>query len=109
MKDFVDKADEAIAGGDYCADLRFGHDTHLLAILARLGIEGIGERLNIEQSAHWRGWMFSPFAGNLQMVFYRNKTGDVLVKLYVNEREVRLTTLPGGPYYRWDDLKRTML
>ena len=109
MKDFVDKAEEAIAGGDYCADLRFGHDTHLLAILARLGIEGIGERLNIEQSAHWRGWMFSPFAGNLQMVFYRNKTGEVLVKLYVNEREVRLTTLPGGPYYPWEDLKATML
>ena len=108
MKDFVDKAEEAIAGGRYVADLRFGHDTHLLAILARLGIEGIGERLTVEQSAHWRGWMFSPFAGNLQMVFYRNKAGDVLVKLYVNEREVRLTTLPGGPYYPWEDFKKTI-
>ena len=108
MKDFVDKAEEAIAGGRYVADLRFGHDTHLLAILARLGIEGIGERLTVEQSAHWRGWMFSPFAGNLQMVFYRNKAGNVLVKLYVNEREVRLTTLPGGPYYPWEDFKKTL-
>ena len=108
MKDFVDKAEEAIAGGRYVADLRFGHDTHLLAILARLGIEGIGERLTVEQSAHWRGWMFSPFAGNLQMVFYRNKAGNVLVKLYVNEREVRLTTLPGGPYYPWEDFKKTI-
>ena len=108
MKDFVDNAEEAIAGGQYVADLRFGHDTHLLAILARMGIEGIGERLTVEQSAHWRGWMFSPFAGNLQMVFYRNKAGNVLVKLYVNEREVRLTTLPGGPYYPWEDFKKTI-
>ncbi len=108
MKDIIDKAEEAIAGGNYVADLRFGHDTHLLAILARLGIEGIGERLTVEQSAHWRGWMFSPFAGNLQMVFYRNKAGEVLVKLYVNEREVRLTTLPGGPYYRWEEFKQTI-
>ena len=108
MKDFVDKAEEAIAGGQYVADLRFGHDTHLLAILARMGIEGIGERLTVEQSAHWRGWMFSPFAGNLQMVFYRNKAGNVLVKLYVNEREVRLTTLPGGLYYPWEDFKKTI-
>ncbi len=109
MKDIIDKAEEAISTGKYVADLRFGHDTHLLAILARLGIEGIGERLTIEQSAHWRGWMFSPFAGNLQMVFYRNKAGDVLVKLYVNEREVRLVTLPGGPYYRWEDFKKTIM
>ena len=109
MKDIVDKADEAIAGGEYVADLRFGHDTHLMAILARLGIEGVGERLTVEQSVHWRGYRFSPFAGNLQMVFYRNKAGEVLVKFYVNEREVRLVTLPGGPYYRWEDVKRTML
>ena len=108
MQDIIDKADEAIAGGDYVADLRFGHDTHLMAILARLGIEGIGERLTIEQSVHWRGYRFSPFAGNLQKVFYRNKAGEVLVKFYVNEREVRLITLPGGPYYRWEDVKRTM-
>ena len=42
------------------------------------------------------------------MVFYRNKAGEVLVKLYVNEREVRLTTLPGGPYYRWEEFKQTI-
>ncbi|MBO4558416.1 MAG: histidine-type phosphatase [Bacteroidales bacterium] len=106
VRDIMDKADEAIATGGYVADLRFGHDTHLLAILARLGIKGIAERMTAQQSTHWPGYLFSPFAGNLQMVFYRNKAGEVLVKFYVNERETTLTTLPGGPYYRWEDVKK---
>ena len=103
--DVMEKADEVIANGNYVADLRFGHDTHLLGICARLGLEGIGERLNAEQCKDWMCSMFAPFAGNLQMVFYRNKSGDVLVKFFINERETRLVSLPGGPYYRWDDLK----
>lgn len=105
FKDVADKADEVIANGNYVADLRFGHDTHLLAICSRLGLEGIGERLDAKQCGNWVCSMFAPFAGNLQMIFYRNKSGDVLVKFYLNERETSLISLPGGPYYRWDDVK----
>jgi len=105
FKDVADKADEVIANGNYVADLRFGHDTHLLAICSRLGLEGIGERLDAKQCGDWVCSMFAPFAGNLQMIFYRNKAGDVLVKFYLNERETSLISLPGGPYYRWEDVK----
>ena len=108
LDDFTAKADEVIAQGNYVADLRFGHDTHLLAICARLGIKGVGERLTAEQSLAWPGFLYSPFAGNLQAIFYRGKAGDVLVKFYLNEREATLLGLDGGPYYRWDDVK-TML
>ena len=50
-------------------------------------------------------------ASNLQMVFYRSKKGDVLVKLLYNEQE---TTLEGldpavGPYYRWSDLREFLV
>ena len=105
FKDVVDKADEVIEKGDYAADLRFGHDTHLLGICSRLGLEGVGERLTVEQSATWPCYRCAPFAGNLQMVFFRGKAGDVLVKFYLNERETSLISLPGGPYYRWEDVK----
>ena len=105
LDDVIEKADEAIATGNYVADLRFGHDTHLLGICARIGLEGVGERLTAEQSKEWMCARVAPFAGNLQMVFYRNKAGDVLVKFYLNERETKLINLEGGPYYKWEDVK----
>ena len=103
--DVMEKADDAITNGSYAADLRFGHDTHLLGICARLGLKGIGERLNAEQCQLWPGYFCAPFAGNLQMVFYKNRQNDVLVKFYLNERETPLISLPGGPYYKWEDVK----
>ena len=106
LNDVIDKADEAIAGGPVSVDLRFGHDYHLLAACSRLGIRGIAERMDKEEAVNWPGWLYSPFAGNLQMVFYRNASGDVLVKFYINERETGLTLLDGGPYYKWEEVKK---
>ena len=52
-----------------------------------------------------------PMAANLQMVFYRDKAGDVLVKVLYNEREMRINGLSPvqWPYYRWWDLKERMM
>ena len=48
-----------------------------------------------------------PMATNIQMVFYRNKKGEVLTKILYNEKEI---TIPGiepvsGPYYSWPALR----
>lgn len=106
VEDVITKADEVLASGDYAADLRFGHDYQLLAYASRIGIKGVGERLTAQEATMWPGWYYTPFAGNLQMVFYRNKAGEVLVKFYMNERETSLLTLPGGPYYPWEEVKK---
>nr|MCR5519881.1 hypothetical protein [Bacteroidales bacterium] len=108
VDDIVNKADEAIAEGKVAADLRFGHDYQLLAIASRLGVSGVAERRDAKTCLDWPGYLYTPFAGNLQMIFYRNRKGDVLVKFYINEREARLVTLDGGPYYKWDELKRAI-
>ena len=105
VDDIVAKADEVIANGGWAADLRFGHDYQLLAGCSRMGVKGIAERLDSKECLDWPGYLYSPFAGNLQIVFYRGKAGDVLVKFYINERETSLITLPGGPYYKWEDVK----
>ena len=105
VDDVVAKADDAIEKGNVAADLRFGHDYQLLAVCSRIGIKGIAERLDSRQCLDWPGYLYSPFAGNLQMVFYRNRKGEVLVKFFINERETSLITLPGGPYYKWEDVK----
>ena len=106
VSDFIEKADAAIADGDCVADLRFGHDWQLLAFCSKIGIKGIGERLTQEEAFNWPGWLYTPFAGNFQMVFYRNRTGEVRVKCFINERETTLLDLPDGPYYRWEDVKK---
>lgn len=105
LDDIVSKADAAIATGEFCADLRYGHDYHLLSLASLLGFEGVAERMDAKSCVSWHGWRYTPYAANIQLVFYRNKKGDVLVKPLLNEREVRILGLVGGPYYDWNAYK----
>ena len=109
LADFVKKADAAVAGGDVAADLRFGHDTGLLPLLSYLRLKGYEKTISMTQAAEsgWYSFEQMPMGSNLQMIFYRDKKGDVLVKILRNEQE---TTIPAlkpykGPYYRWKDLR----
>jgi len=109
VEDIVNKAEEVIAGGGYAADLRFGHDWPMLSFASYIGIEGPGDHLTVDEArADWKGFFNVPFAVNLQMVFYRNKQGDVLVKFLYNEKEVLLRGLEPvtGPYYSWETFKQ---
>ena len=106
VDDFIEKADAAIADGDCAADLRFGHDNQMLAFCSKIGVKGIGERLTWEDAVDWPCWLYAPFACNFQLVFYRDRAGEVLVKCFINERETTLLGLPDGPYYRWEDVKK---
>ena len=111
--DFVKRADEAISAGTAVADLRFGHDSGLWPLAGLIGLEGPGERAPFADS--WRkcpAWKWMPMAANLQMVFYRGApSGDILVKVLYNEREMRIGGLEPvqWPYYRWRDLKERMV
>ena len=111
VDDIVAKADDAIANGTCVADLRFGHDYPLLGLVSYLGIEGVGERLAGEDICdQWLGFWEIPMASNLQMIFYRNKKGDVLVKFLYQEKERLLRGLEpvSGPYYRWEEVKANL-
>ncbi len=109
VEDIVAKADAVIAGDNTAADLRFGHDFPLVALCSYIGLEGVGQVLPAEEIAlKWFGSDYTPFAGNLQLVFYRNNSGgDVLVKFLLNERETLIDGLKPlqGPYYVWNDVK----
>ena len=111
VEDIVAKADECIATGRYCADLRFGHDYPLMALVNYLGIEGVGERIPAEELCdRWLGFWNIPMASNLQIIFYRNKAGDVLVKFLYQEQEKLLRGLQPfqGPYYKWETVKANL-
>ena len=89
-----------------------------MALCSYLGVEGIGERYDVDGAReHFISTLYSPFAGNLQMVFYRARKGlfglggksdkPVLVKFLLNEMEVSIIGLEPvhGPYYEWEAFK----
>ena len=39
INDIINKADDAVAGNNRCADLRFGHDTGIGPLLSLMGVE----------------------------------------------------------------------
>ncbi|MBR0531217.1 MAG: hypothetical protein IJJ96_01285 [Bacteroidales bacterium] len=108
VNDIVTRADEALSSGTVAADLRYGHDYDALALCSYLGFEGVGDHLTADQARRqWFGPWNVPFAVNIQMVFYKNKKGDVLVKFLHNEKETLLRGLDPveGPYYSWQTVK----
>lgn len=109
VMEIVRKADQAIAGAPVAADLIFGHDLPFLALCSYFGLEGYGyPRLTAEEAYRsWNGTLHCPFAANLQIIFYKNRKGTVLVKFLTNEQETLIPELEAfsGPYYKWEDVK----
>lgn len=106
----VRQADDVITGKvQRAADLTFGHDWPFLGLVCYLGLEGVSERLSIDEAAaNWLPSWNCPFAANLQMIFYRSRKSDrILVKFLHNERESSIPALKPvqGPYYDWNDVK----
>lgn len=109
LKDIIDKADAAIADGKTAADLRFGHDTGIMPLLAFIGIDGMDVRCRLKDAdKYWNSSSNIPMAANLQIVFYRNKKGDILVKFLHNEQEKTINGPQSDckPYYKWEDVKK---
>ena len=110
-RDFAIRAEEAIADGSIAADLRFGHDSGLWPFVGLLGLEGPGDRVPVAES--WQkcpAWTWMPMASNIQMVFYRNDVGEVLVKILYNEREMRIKGHEPvvDSFYRWQIVREKL-
>lgn len=111
VDDMVAKADARLASGERGADLRFGHDHIMMALLMILDIDDFNK---YPSSADDLVQVFqtyrSPMATNLQLVFYtprKGRAGEPLVKVLHNGEEVRLGSLRpfDGVYYRWADVR----
>lgn len=110
LKDFVDDADAKIAEGKAAVTLRFGHDGVLMGLFNTMQLPGWSFRApdieSIEET--WHDFDI-PMASNLQWIFFRHKrTGEVLVKMLINEEEALFPdAIPSDikPYYRWKDVR----
>lgn len=94
-------ADSAVCRRLPSATLRFGHDTSLYRLLSLLGLFAGESRMDV----------IIPMGANLQIIFYRNRANDVIVKFMHNEREILLPGMPSelpAPYYRWADVRRAV-
>lgn len=106
----IERADAMLASGQRGADLRFAHDGNLIPLAATLQLEDC----NIAESdpdnfyKAFSDWKIAPMAGNIQLIFYRNKKKpqDVLVKFLLNEQEKHIPVETDMfPYYHWQDVK----
>lgn len=118
LQNFIDFADEALAGNGVSVMLRFGHEVTLMSFFSLLDLNGSGYSTDDLESVadHWVAYDLAHMGGNVQWVFFRNRNGDVIVKFLMNEEEA---TLPESvpfykdgkgreqkPYYRWEDVRK---
>lgn len=93
------------------ATLRFGHEVCVMPLACLLELGSCGAKVeNLEELDRvWRNYNIFPMACNVQLIFYRpkkGKSGDILVKALLNEREQTLPVQTDSyPYYRWADLR----
>jgi hypothetical protein len=114
LRNIIEDADKAVSGEKARVTLRFGHDTHLIRLLALMGVDGCA---NAEQDCDnyykaWQDFRISPMGANLQMIFSRNDAGNVIVLLRLNEQIVTLpiaTAFADAPYYDWATLRAYLI
>lgn len=107
----IEDADKALNGDEICASLRFGHDTALIRLLTLMQIEGCAysETDNTRFHLAWQDYRISPMAANLQIIFYKNNKGHIIVRFLHNENETRISSLKAfykDVYYDWNELKK---
>ncbi|MDE5996768.1 MAG: histidine phosphatase family protein [Muribaculaceae bacterium] len=109
LTEITERAEEMLESGRINVDLRFGHDTDLLRLVSLIDADGRGIEIEDpeEVAEKWRNFEISPMGGNLQLIFFRNKAGSVIVLPRLNETPVAISDVPQvfPGYYDWDLLK----
>jgi len=92
LQDFLDKADIAIANGTPAANLRYGHDTALYPLLCLMEVNDCGYApKDIEDLASkWVNYDIVHMGSNIQLIFFKDKNGTILVRALLDEKEAKL-------------------
>ena len=113
VKNIISEADNYISNNQKGANLRFGHDGNIAPLLALMRIEGMDQEETDPKKVYqiWSTYKAAPMAGNLQMVFFKNKKGDdVIVKFLLHENEVKIPVKTDSfPYYNWKDVRNYLV
>jgi hypothetical protein len=97
------------------ATLRFGHEVCVMPLACLLELDNCAVQVeNLDElDQYWQNYKIFPMGCNIQLIFYRpkkGKSGDILVKALLNEREAKLPIATDQyPYYKWSDLRQYYL
>lgn len=108
LKDIVERAECAIANGFQGADLRFGHDINIIPLTGLIGLDGCNRVVSSPDEVYkvFQDYNISPMASNIQIIFYKNKSDDVIVKFMLNEKEIGIPLESETyPFYDWNEVK----
>lgn len=109
LRNVIESAEAAIAGKGDVATLRFGHDGNLIPFAGVLGLKDCYNSVMDPNEFYqaFRSHYIAPMGGNVQIIFFRNKKGEVIVKFLLNEQETSIPALKTdmAPFYRWSDVK----
>lgn len=108
LANIVESADAMIESGHYGADLRFGHDSCIVPLVGLMKVEGCYGSTDDPHTLHevFADYLITPMAANLQLIFFKNKKGDIIVKVLLNEQEVTLPVATDiAPFYPWPALR----
>ena len=116
LQDFLDKADIAIANGTPSANLRYGHDTALYPLLCLMEVNDCAYApVDIEDLASkWVNYDIVHMGSNLQLIFFKNKKGTILVRALLDEKEAKLPVecykddkgVEYPYFYEWNKLEK---
>ena len=95
--DIIERADKVISG----------ENATEAAVLHAEGCDGRVSFAEIERLPEvWCDSRISSMAVNVQLIFYRNKKGDVLVRFMRSERDIRIPVKTDCyPFYKWEDFR----
>lgn len=109
LRDILATSQAAIGGNSHCADFRFGHDSGVGPLAGLLEIGDYARKMHIWESPDlWPAYKNDCMCSNIQIILYRNRGGQVLVKVLFNEQETLISSKCkpySGPYYRWEDFR----
>lgn len=108
LEDFMRTAEDAIAGNGVAANLRFGHDWILEAFLTLINVNNMGViPETVSDVKYWFQSYVVEMAANVEFVLYKNRPGDIIFKVVLNESDATLPYLTpvSGCYYKWSDFR----
>lgn len=110
LRHVIDDADCRLASETPGVTLRFGHDTNLIRLLTLMELNGFSvcESDPDKYYLAWQDFKVAPMGANLQLIFFRNAAGKVIVQLRHNEHPVTLPIPPtenATSFYDWDTLR----
>ena len=88
-------------------NLNFGHDGTVTCLLVNLDADNWGKTADRPEDVLniWQNWNI-PMGANIQFVFYRNPSGEIILKAMLNEKDMKLPLEEYAPgFYRWDDFR----